>query len=45
MEKLYLVPDTQIGPAGIPTRKLEMGWCINCHRDQGASQDCFTCHY
>lgn len=45
MEKLYLVPDTQIGPSGIPTRKLEMGWCINCHRDEGASQDCFTCHY
>ncbi len=45
LDKLYLVPDTQIGPSGIPTRKLEMGWCINCHRDQGASQDCFTCHY
>jgi hypothetical protein len=45
MDKLHLVPDTQIGPAGIPARKLQMGWCINCHRSQGASQDCFTCHY
>ena len=45
LDKLYLVPDTQIGPAAIPTRKLEMGWCINCHRSQGASQDCLTCHY
>ncbi len=45
MEKLYLVPDTQIGPTGMPARKLEMGWCINCHRSKGASQDCFTCHY
>lgn len=45
MEKLYLVPDTQLGPVGMPARKLEMGWCINCHRAQGASQDCYTCHY
>jgi hypothetical protein len=45
LDKLYLVPDTQMGPALMPTRKLEMGWCINCHRDQGASQDCYTCHY
>jgi hypothetical protein len=45
MDKLHLVGDTAIGPAGIPTRKLEMGWCINFHRAQGASQDCLTCHY
>jgi hypothetical protein len=34
-----------MGPVGLPTAKLEMGWCINCHRDEGATQDCFTCHY
>ena len=45
LDKLYLVPDTQMGPAALPAAKLEMGWCINCHRDKGASQDCFTCHY
>lgn len=23
---------------------LKMGWCLNCHRDNGASIDCWTCH-
>lgn len=47
MDKLYLVPDTHVWPWLMPTKKLEMGWCINCHRDndQQASQDCLTCHY
>jgi hypothetical protein len=47
LDKLYLVPDTHVWPWLMPTQKLEMGWCINCHRqnDQQASQDCLTCHY
>jgi hypothetical protein len=45
MEKLYLVPDTKWWQYGLPTKKLEMGWCIMCHREMGASQDCLTCHY
>ena len=24
---------------------LEMGWCINCHRERDARTDCFVCHY
>ncbi len=44
-QKLYLVPDTKWWFYGLPTRKLEMGWCIKCHRQNGASQDCLTCHY
>lgn len=24
---------------------LQMGWCINCHRERGARTDCFYCHY
>jgi hypothetical protein len=24
--------------------KLEMGWCLNCHKQQKASIDCWTCH-
>jgi len=23
---------------------LKMGWCLNCHRDNKASIDCWTCH-
>jgi hypothetical protein len=26
-------------------RKFIMGFCIQCHRENNASQDCFTCHY
>ncbi|RIL10020.1 MAG: hypothetical protein DCC75_05275 [Proteobacteria bacterium] len=24
---------------------MKMGWCISCHRDRGASIDCYTCHH
>lgn len=24
---------------------MRMGWCIDCHRQKGASIDCYTCHY
>ena len=24
--------------------KIEMGWCLNCHREHRASIDCWTCH-
>lgn len=24
---------------------MKMGWCVSCHRDQGTSIDCNTCHY
>lgn len=23
---------------------LDMGWCVDCHRERGASRDCVTCH-
>jgi len=23
---------------------FEMGWCLTCHQQRGASQDCWTCH-
>jgi len=25
-------------------RSLRMGFCVNCHRQKGASTDCWTCH-
>jgi hypothetical protein len=45
MDKLYLTPDTIWWPWGLPAAKLEMGWCIDCHRENGATQDCYACHY
>ncbi len=47
IDKLHLVPDTKYWQYGLPTAKLEMGWCIKCHREnnQQASQDCLLCHY
>ncbi|PYQ81314.1 MAG: hypothetical protein DMG01_04275 [Acidobacteria bacterium] len=24
---------------------LNMGWCVTCHRDRGASIDCIACHH
>lgn len=45
MDKVYLVEDTIWWPWGLPSHKLEMGWCIDCHRENGASQDCYACHY
>lgn len=24
---------------------MKMGWCVDCHRQRGASIDCVTCHY
>jgi hypothetical protein len=26
-------------------RELQMGWCVQCHRDRGAPDDCLTCHH
>jgi hypothetical protein len=47
IDKMYLVPDTKWWFYGLPTAKLEMGWCIQCHREnnQQATQDCMVCHY
>jgi len=45
MDKLLLVADTQWWQYGLPTKKLEMGWCVMCHRTNNASTDCLLCHY
>jgi len=45
MDKIYLVADTKWWPWGLPAKKLEMGWCIDCHRQKNAVQDCYACHY
>jgi hypothetical protein len=28
----------------VQAHKFEMGFCVQCHRDNKASHDCFTCH-
>ena len=45
MDKVYMTEDTIYWPWLLPSQKLEMGWCIDCHRENGASQDCYACHY
>ena len=45
MDKVALTSDTIWWPWLLPSKKLEMGWCIDCHRNNQASQDCLTCHY
>lgn len=45
LDKLYLVADTKWWPWLLPARKLQMGWCVDCHRTKQVSQDCFACHY
>lgn len=27
------------------TTPMTMGWCVECHRDEGAPDDCAACHY
>jgi hypothetical protein len=45
MDKVYMTEDTEWWPWLLPTQKLEMGWCVKCHRQNEVSQDCQTCHY
>jgi len=45
MDKLFLVADTKWWQYGLPTQKLQMGWCVKCHRTNNASTDCLLCHY
>jgi Cytochrome c7 and related cytochrome c len=45
MDKVYQTEDTIYWPWLLPSKKMEMGWCINCHRENGATQDCLGCHY
>ena len=42
---VHKMDQTKWWPWLLPTRTLEMGWCIDCHRQNGATQDCFACHY
>ena len=47
MNRVYMTPDTVLRPHSLwlPAAKLEMGWCMNCHLEQGAADDCAACHY
>ncbi len=47
MNRVYLVPDTQNTARTfyLPSAKLEMGWCMECHLDRAGPDDCAACHY
>ena len=47
LNRVYLVPDTVLRPHSLwlPAAKLEMGWCMDCHFERGAADDCSACHY
>ena len=47
MNRVYMTPDTVLRPHSLwlPAAKLEMGWCMDCHLERGASDDCASCHY
>jgi hypothetical protein len=47
MQRVWFVPDTVLRPSSafLPAAKLEMGWCLDCHQKNGATQDCAACHY
>lgn len=29
----------------VPVHDIDMGFCLACHTERGASKDCVTCHY
>jgi hypothetical protein len=47
MKRVYLVPSLELTSRSLytPTQKLEMGWCMECHLQRGATDDCVACHY
>jgi hypothetical protein len=45
MDVVQMKDETKWWPWLLPTKTLEMGWCIDCHRQNGATQDCYACHY
>ena len=47
MNRVWMTPDTVLRPHSLwlPASKLEMGWCMDCHLERGASDDCAACHY
>jgi hypothetical protein len=46
MDRVHVQPDTN-WKYFVPSKTLEMGWCIQCHRkdEYQASIDCMKCHY
>jgi len=44
-DKLAMKDATVWWPWLLPAKTLEMGWCIDCHRRNNATQDCAACHY
>ncbi len=45
MDKIVMMEETHWWPWLLPTTSPEMGWCINCHRENDGPSDCYACHY
>jgi hypothetical protein len=45
ISEVYDGGDSRIRYGIVRPNTLEMGWCINCHREREARVDCFVCHY
>jgi hypothetical protein len=47
MKRVYLAEETRYTSRSLwlPTAKLEMGWCMECHLERSASDDCVACHH
>ncbi len=44
IECSYCHGDVKVMDTVRQVRSLNMGWCVNCHRENGAPSDCLTCH-
>ena len=44
MDRVRMVTWKEVGASEKGADPVKMGFCIQCHRDNGGSHDCFTCH-
>jgi hypothetical protein len=47
MKRVWITPDTRYNSSSafLPAAKLEMGWCMDCHKQRQGTRDCVACHY
>ena len=45
IDKVWDGGDAGVRYGIVKPNTLQMGWCIDCHRERQARTDCFVCHY